>query len=141
MYAISTGLPFILIAYAGSTIRTMVPHVSSCTDYAGWRFGFASKTLVLLIMMVNMSINMLAEFVTIGSIFQYYVGVEGYSIIILIGVLTLSYTTYGGLLVSIYTDVWQVLGEQQSLACLSFRVISSCLISRASQLSSSSWCS
>jgi len=103
-YALSSGLPFIMIAFAGDIIRTRVPHVLSLTDYIGWRFGFTSKTLVFAVVLFNMSIALLAEYLTIGSIFKYYVGSVSYPMIIVTGLLTTAYTAYGGLLVSIYTD-------------------------------------
>jgi SSS family solute:Na+ symporter len=103
-YSLASGLPFIMIAYAGEKIRTKVPHVLSLTDYMGWRFGFVAKTFVVLIILFNMSIALLAEYSTIGSIFKAFVGSVPYPMIILIGVLTSVYTAYGGLLVSIYTD-------------------------------------
>jgi hypothetical protein len=142
--------------------------VLSLTDYIGWRFGFAAKTYVVVLVLFNMSIGapsartarrrtprplsrplsplstpsphrlslffplslpltlslslpcpppptraaLLAEFTTIGTIFQAYVGSVAYPMIIVVGVLTLAYTAYGGLLVSIYTD--QVQGESSS---------------------------
>ena len=103
-YSLASGLPFIMIAFAGEKIRTKVPHVLSLTDYMGWRFGFAAKTLVICIVMFNMSIALLAEYNTIGSIFKSFVGSVPYPMIILVGTLTTIYTAYGGLLVSIYTD-------------------------------------
>ena len=103
-YSLSSGLPFIMIAFAGEKIRTKVPHVLSLTDYMGWRFGFVAKTLVVVIILFNMSIALLAEYSTIGSIFKSFVGSVPYPMIILIGILTSVYTAYGGLLVSIYTD-------------------------------------
>ncbi len=51
-----------------------------------------------------MSIALLAEYSTIGSIFKSFVGSVPYPMIVLIGILTTVYTAYGGLLVSIYTD-------------------------------------
>eukprot|EP00667_Euglena_gracilis_P001673 EG_transcript_1672 len=51
-----------------------------------------------------MAIFMLSEFVTVGTFFGVYVGSVGYPIIIAVGLLTLSYTTFGGLLVSVATD-------------------------------------
>lgn len=46
----------------------------------------------------------MAEYSTIGSIFTSYVGSVAYPMVVVIGVLTMAYTAYGGLLVSIYTD-------------------------------------
>jgi hypothetical protein len=52
---------------------------------------------------------MLAEFSTIGILFGVYLGSKAYAITVVVGLLTLAYTTYGGLFVSIVTD--QVQGE------------------------------
>ena len=56
-YSLASGLPFIMIAVAGEKIRNKVPHVLSLTDYMGWRFGFIAKTLVVTIILFNMSIG------------------------------------------------------------------------------------
>ena len=47
---------------------------------------------------------MLAEYSTIGSLFGQYLGSTPVPSIVVVGVLTMIYTTYGGLLISIYTD-------------------------------------
>eukprot|EP00882_Tetradesmus_deserticola_P022012 GHRQ01023886.1.p1 GENE.GHRQ01023886.1~~GHRQ01023886.1.p1 ORF type:complete len:148 (-),score=44.51 GHRQ01023886.1:50-493(-) len=73
----------------------------------GWRYGPIAKTIVFLIAMFNMCIALLAEYTTIGSIFSDFVGSVSYGIIIVVGVLTLAYTAYGGLAVSIATDMVQ----------------------------------
>jgi Na+/proline symporter len=73
----------------------------------GWRYGPIAKTIVFLIAMFNMCIALLAEYTTIGSIFSDFVGSVSYGIIIVVGVLTLAYTAYGGLAVSIATDMMQ----------------------------------
>lgn len=53
---------------------------------------------------LNTAIFMLAEFVTIGTFFKVYLGSTALPIVITVGVLTLIYTTVGGLSVSIATD-------------------------------------
>jgi hypothetical protein len=50
---------------------------------------------------------MLAEFTTIGTLFGVYLGSKSYAITITVGVLTLLYTYYGGLFISIVTDTVQ----------------------------------
>lgn len=104
MYSLASGLPFIMIAFAGAKIQTKMPGVLSFTDYMGWRFGFVAKALAFAIVLFNMSIALLAEYVTIGSIFQSFVGSVPYSMILVTGLLTTVYTSWGGLIVSLYTD-------------------------------------
>lgn len=107
MYALAAGFPFIMIAYAGETIRSRLPHVLSLTDFMGWRYGELSKLTVVLVVLFNMSIALLAEYYTIGTIFTYFVKSVPYPMVIVVGLLTLAYTAYGGLLVSIFTDTIQ----------------------------------
>lgn len=64
---------------------------------------------MVLVCLFNMSIAMLAEYITIGSIFQDFVGSVNYPIVIIIGVLTMFYTAYGGLRISILTDQIQAI--------------------------------
>lgn len=104
MYAVSTGLPLVMVAYCGTVIQRKVPHVLSLTDYVGWRYGYAAQSYIVLFVCFNMGVAMLAEYTTVGSLFGSYVGSEAYPIIIVVGVLTMAYTAYGGLLVSIITD-------------------------------------
>ena len=107
MYALAAGAPFLMIAYGGDIIRKRLPHVLSLTDFMGYRYGELTKATVCLIILFNMSIALLAEYYTIGTIFTYFVRSVPYAMVIVVGVLTLAYTAYGGLLVSIFTDTIQ----------------------------------
>lgn len=120
VYAIASGIPILLIALFGSRITRDMPHVFSLSDFMGWRFGPVAKTLVVLVALFNMSIALLAEYTTIGTIFSDYVGSVSYIIIIIIGVLTLLYTAAGGLAVSIATD--QVQGIASVLLALTLTI-------------------
>lgn len=103
-YSLSSGLPVIMIAFAGEVIRRKVPHVLSLTDFMGWRYGYVAKTYVVLLCIFNMSIAMLAEFTTIGTLFGVYLGSKAFAITVVVGLLTMAYTAYGGLFISIITD-------------------------------------
>lgn len=116
VYAIASGMPILLIAIFGTRITRDMPHVFSLSDFMGWRFGPVAKTVVVLVALFNMSITLLAEYTTIGTIFADFVGSVSYGIIIIIGVLTLLYTAAGGLAVSIATD--QIQGIASALLVL-----------------------
>lgn len=112
-YALASGLPLVAVAYAGGAISRKFPHVLSLTDFIRWRFGFWAQMYVALLVLFNMSIAMLAEYSTVGSFFGQYLDSTPVPIIVVVGVLTLAYTIYGGLLVSIFTD--QIQGAAASL--------------------------
>lgn len=103
-YAISCGLPILMIGGFGGRITRDLPHVFSLGDFIGWRFGPIARTLLFLLTMFMMCIFVLAEYTTIGTIFSAFVGTLDWPIIVVVGVLTLTYTAYGGLAVSIATD-------------------------------------
>jgi len=115
-YAISCGLPILMIGGFGGRITRDLPHVFSLADFVGWRFGPIAKTQLFIMSMFMMCIFVLAEYTTIGTIFSAFVGTLGWPIIVVVGVLTLTYTAYGGLAVSIATD--QIQGGASLLLAL-----------------------
>lgn len=54
-----------------------------------------AKTLVALIAMFNLSIVLLAEYTTIGSIFKDFVGTVAWGIVLSVALITMAYTAYG----------------------------------------------
>jgi SSS family solute:Na+ symporter len=106
-YSLASGIPLIVAALFGGKIQSAMPDCCSLSDFIGYRFGPVAKMMVILLTLFNMSIAMLAEYTTIGSLFQDFVGSLNYPIIIVVGFLTICYTAYGGLSVSIMTDQLQ----------------------------------
>lgn len=105
-----------MIGGFGGRITRDLPHVFSLADFVGWRFGPIAKTQLFIMSMFMMCIFVLAEYTTIGTIFSAFVGTLGWPIIVVVGVLTLTYTAYGGLAVSIATD--QIQGGASLLLAL-----------------------
>jgi SSS family solute:Na+ symporter len=111
-YAISTGFPILIIAYAGEFILKGMPSAMSIADFVNWRFGSVAKTMVMLIVLFNMSITIISEYTTMGAVFSSYVGTQqSWPIIVVVASLTLMYTVYGGLKVSIVTDQVQAISS------------------------------
>ncbi|CAM9319928.1 unnamed protein product [Heterosigma akashiwo] len=103
-YALACGMPFLVIAFAGPVIQRRLPNVTSLAEYMGHRFGAYSQIYVALIILLNMAVATIVEYITIGTLFEVYLGSTGWPMVVVIGMLTLFYTTWGGLLVSIATD-------------------------------------
>ena len=93
-----------IIAFFGQTITERYPTCQSVGDFIHLRYGPTARVLVSFLTLFNMCVAMLAEYTTIGSLFQGFVDTVNYPIIIIVGVITMIYTAYGGLLVSIATD-------------------------------------
>lgn len=72
------------------------------------RYGRIFSIWVALLMLLNMGIAMTAEYTAVGDLFEHVIGTERVPIVVIIGVVSMLYTAYGGLYVSIVTDQWQV---------------------------------
>lgn len=72
------------------------------------RFGRIVQLWVSILMLLNMGIAMTAEYTAVGDLFEIVIGTERVPIVVIIGVVSMIYTAYGGLYVSIVTDQWQV---------------------------------
>eukprot|EP00906_Rhabdomonas_costata_P014054 RCo020155 len=120
MYALSTGLPIVIIALLGHWLQRRYPDVVSFSDFVGQRFGWLAQIFVCVVALLNMAIGLLAEYTTMGTIFKTFVGTEPYTVIVLVAVLTTGYTAYGGLEVSIVTDRLQAFASMLLIALLFF---------------------
>eukprot|EP00122_Pirum_gemmata_P005223 Pgem_evm1s4767 len=72
MYGVAAGIPIIMIALFGDTIRNWYPNVLSLSDYAKLRFGMVTQVFVVFVSCLNMSIAAIAELTTIASLFGNY---------------------------------------------------------------------
>ena len=72
------------------------------------RFGRVFSIWVAALMLLNMGIAMTAEYTAVGDLFELVIGTNRVPIVVIIGVVSMLYTAYGGLYVSIITDQWQV---------------------------------
>ncbi|KAI8928060.1 hypothetical protein BC831DRAFT_450236 [Entophlyctis helioformis] len=108
-YSFFAGFPLIMVAYMGGYIRKNVPNATSVTSFAYWRFGRAGELFVALLVLLNLSIALTAEYTSIGNLFSDFFGVPRYVPILVVGIVTMVYTATGGLYVSIITDQWQAL--------------------------------
>ncbi|ORZ36371.1 hypothetical protein BCR44DRAFT_27234 [Catenaria anguillulae PL171] len=106
-YALSTGIPILLIAFAGIKVQKLLPKPLSLSDFVLWRYGRVTQVFVAVVCIFNMSMAIISEYSTIGSIFLQFVKTSQYPIILLVFFLTASYTAYGGLIISIITDQFQ----------------------------------
>ncbi|KAI9223179.1 hypothetical protein BC828DRAFT_345249 [Blastocladiella britannica] len=106
-YAVSTGIPIMLVSFAGSLIQRVLPRPLSLSDYVHWRYGRPAQLFVATLTIINMSMFVISEYSTVGSIFKSFVHSSQYPIIVMVSLITAGYTAYGGLLISIVTDQLQ----------------------------------
>ena len=106
-YALGTAFPMIFLIFLGKKIRSEFPKGSTLIEFLRKRFKKHLFKLVLLMCIFYMFIFLCAEVTAIAILINYISGTAFWvtALIILIG--TLTYTLYGGLRASIFTDTIQ----------------------------------
>ena len=107
-YALGTAFPMIFLIFLGKKIRNEFPQGYTLIEFLRKRFGKSLFKLILLMSVFYMFIFLCAEVTAVSLLINYISGIELWitALIILIG--TLTYTLYGGLRASIFTDTIQV---------------------------------
>ena len=103
-YALGTGFPMIFLIYLGKKIRTDFPKGSSLIEYMRQKFGKSLFKLILLMTIFYMFIFLCAEVTAVAVLINYISGTELWTTALILIISTLTYTLYGGLRASIFTD-------------------------------------
>ncbi|MBD1165825.1 sodium:solute symporter [Pelagibacterales bacterium SAG-MED10] len=103
-YALGTGFPMIFLIYLGKKIRTDFPKGSSLIEYMRQKFGKSLFKLILLMTIFYMFIFLCAEVTAVAVLINYISGTDLWITAIIVIISTLTYTLYGGLRASIFTD-------------------------------------
>ena len=106
-YAFGQALPFLAFIIIGKRMRKIMPDGNSLTQFVLIRFGEAMFKLVLALSIFYMFVYLCAEVTAIAKITNLISGFPLWQTSLLIIVTTLSYTLYGGLRASIFTDKFQ----------------------------------
>jgi Na+/proline symporter len=107
-YALGTAFPMIFLIFLGKKIRSEFPKGSTLIEFLRKRFRKSLFKLVLLMSIFYMFVFLCAEVTAVAILINYISGTSLWitALIILVG--TLTYTLYGGLRVSIFTDTIQL---------------------------------
>ena len=103
-YAIGmAGIP-VMYMFVGPRIRQLMPNGHSLTEYIRHRFGMAPFVAIFLSIIFIMGIFITAELTAITAAVRELTNSPRWAIAIVVGVVVIAYTAYGGLRTSIYTD-------------------------------------
>ena len=94
----------IFLIYLGKKIRTDFPKGSSLIEYMRKKFGKSLFKLILLMTIFYMFIFLCAEVTAVAVLINYISGTELWTTALIVIISTLTYTLYGGLRASIFTD-------------------------------------
>jgi len=108
-YALGTAFPMIFLIYLGKKIRNEFSKGSSLIEFMRKKFGKSLFKLILLMTIFYMFVFLCAEVTAIAVLINYISGTELWITALIVLLTTLSYTLYGGLRASIFTDNIQMI--------------------------------
>ena len=108
-YSLGTAFPMIFLIYLGKKIRNEFPNGSSLIQFMRKRFGKSLFKLILLMTIFYMFIFLCAEVTAVAVLINYLSGTELWITALIVLLATLTYTLYGGLRASIFTDNIQMI--------------------------------
>ena len=103
-YSLGTAFPMFFLIYLGKKIRKEFPRGSSLVEFMRKKFGKSLFKLILVMTVFYMFIFLCAEVTAIAVLINYISGTELWITALIVLLSTLSYTLYGGLKASIFTD-------------------------------------
>ena len=106
-YALGTAFPMIFLIYLGKKIRSEFPKGSTLIEFLRKRFGKSLFKLILLMTIFYMFVFLCAEVTAVSILINYISGTSLWITALIILIATLTYTLYGGLRASIFTDTVQ----------------------------------
>lgn len=110
-YALSCIFPLIIFAWAAPMLRERLPFGITLFEFVHARYGPVVNTYVTLISLFYLFLYLAAEFSSVGAAFGLFSSsTTGLPAIVGTSVVTLVYTTLGGLPVSLITDKVQGIG-------------------------------
>ena len=108
-YAFGTAFPMIFLIYFGKKIRSEFPKGSSLIEFTRKKFGKSLFKLILLMTIFYMFIFLCAEVTAVAVLINYLSGTDLWITALIVLLATLTYTLYGGLRASIFTDNVQMI--------------------------------
>jgi Na+/proline symporter len=108
-YSLGTAFPMFFLIYLGKKIRNELPKGSSLIEFMRKKFGKSLFKLILLMTIFYMFIFLCAEVTAVAILINYISGTQLWITALIVLLSTLTYTLYGGLKASIFTDNIQML--------------------------------
>ena len=103
-YGIGQAAPLAAFVVLGPRMRRLMPDGHSLTEYVWHRFGPAMYVFALIVILFYMFIFLSAELTGFALAFNIVADTPLGVTAVIVGVLTVAYTAYGGIRASIFTD-------------------------------------
>ena len=108
-YSLGTAFPMLLLIFLGKKIRKEFPNGSTLVEFLRKKFGKSLFKLILLMMIFYMFVFLCAEVTAISVLINYISGTSLWLTALIVLLTTLTYTLYGGLRASLFTDNIQMI--------------------------------
>ena len=108
-YSLGTAFPMLFLIFLGKKIRKEFPNGSTLVEFLRKKFGKSLFKLILLMMIFYMFIFLCAEVTAISVLINYISGTSLWLTALIVLLTTLTYTLYGGLRASLFTDNIQMI--------------------------------
>ena len=103
-YALGTAFPLFILIYLGKRFRKLYPKGKTLIEVVRLRFGKKLFKLILFLTIFYMFIFLIAEVTAVSLLVNYISGTSLWITALIVIVSSLTYTLYGGLRASIFTD-------------------------------------
>ena len=103
-YALGTAFPLFILIYLGKRFRKLYPKGKTLIEVVRLRFGKKLFKLILFLTIFYMFIFLIAEVTAVSLLINYISGTSLWITALIVIVSSLTYTLYGGLRASIFTD-------------------------------------
>ena len=108
-YALGTAFPLFILIFLGEKFRKLYPKGKTLIEVVRLRFGAKLFKLILFLTIFYMFIFLIAEVTAVSILVNYISGTTLWVTALIVIVSSLTYTLYGGLRASIFTDNIQFL--------------------------------
>ena len=108
-YALGTAFPMFFLIFLGKKIRNELPKGSTLIEFLRKKFSKSLFKLILLMTIFYMFVFLCAEVTAVALLMNYISGTAFWVTSLIVLLATLTYTLYGGLRVSIFTDTIQLM--------------------------------
>jgi Na+/proline symporter len=108
-YSLGAAFPMLFLIFLGKKIRKEFPNGSTLVEFLRKKFGKSLFKLILLMMIFYMFIFLCAEVTAISVLINYISGTPLWLTALIVLLTTLTYTLYGGLRASLFTDNIQMI--------------------------------
>jgi Na+/proline symporter len=123
-YALGAAAPMLAFAVLGGRMRRVSPSGHSLTEFVRLRFGRLFHGYIVGLSLMYMLLFVTAELTAVGAVMAILAGAHVRLTIVLVAVVTVAYTAYGGLRASLRTDSWQAWLVMALLALAGVAIVS-----------------